>query len=259
MTSALLIFAAALSVLTSCASSSHADAPAATDTTATPPTAADVAAPTPLVVVELFTSEGCSSCPPADALLRTLATRPDVVALSFHVDYWDRLGWRDPFSSAAFTARQQAYARSLDGRVYTPEMVVGGTVGFVGSRRGEAQTQIAAALERPAPSRIALTAAPGAGRTVRVTYAATGAPEPSVVHLALVQSEATTEVRRGENGGRTLRHANVVRAFETHAEASGEASLPLPDGLDAGDVQVVAYVQRGQTGAISGAATAAVE
>lgn len=252
-----LLLLAALSVVSSCGSPTDAARLRATGSAA-PPTTVGTAASSP-VVVELFTSEGCSSCPPADDLLRSLAARHDVVALSFHVDYWDRLGWRDPFSHAAYTARQQAYARSLDGRVYTPEMVVGGTVGFVGSRRGEAQAQIAAALGRPAPARVTLAASRGDGRAVRVTFAVEDAPEPSVVHVALVQTEATTQVRHGENGGRTLRHANVVRGFETHREASGEISFALPDGLDAADVQVVAYVQPGETGAVAGVATAAVE
>ena len=211
-----------------------------------------------LAVVELFTSEGCSSCPPADALLAHLAARPDVLALSFHVDYWNDLGWRDPYSSAAATARQRAYARALDGRVYTPEMVVGGTAGFVGSRSGEAQQRIAAEAARPSEVTVTL-AAHVSGRAVTVDYAATDAPEPLAVHLLLVQRSTESSVVRGENRGRTLHHTNVVRAIETCPNASGQATLTLPDGLDAADVMAVALVQNGPVGAIAAATTANVE
>ena len=212
--------------------------------------------PARLVVAELFTSEGCSSCPPADALLADLAGRPDVLALSFHVDYWDRLGWRDPFSSAWATARQRAYARTLDGRSYTPELVVGGTVGFVGSRRSEARQRIA---EAPAPSASVGVTARRAGGRVEAQVVTERAPAGSVVHVALVQREAVTNVARGENRGRTLRHANVVRAFETRPAGDGApVSLTLPAGLDAAEAFVVAYVQRSETGPIYAAARADV-
>lgn len=208
--------------------------------------------------MELFTSEGCSSCPPADALLARLARQPNVLALSFHVDYWDGLGWRDPYSSAEATARQRAYARALDGRVYTPEMVVGGTAGFVGSRADEAQQRIAAETGRPSEATVTL-AARASGRSVTVAYSATKAPEPLAVTLLLVQRSAESSVARGENGGRTLRHTNVVRTFETREDAAGQATLALPDGLSAADVMAVALVQNGPVGAIAAAATASVE
>lgn len=212
-----------------------------------------------MAVVELFTSEGCSSCPPADDLLHRLAERPDVVALSFHVDYWDGLGWRDPFGSAAFTARQRAYARVMtEGRpgVYTPQMIVGGTVGFVGSRPGEARSQIAAALGHDADAAVSVAATRGAGDTIEASFEATDAPAGAVVHVALVQREAVSDVARGENRGRALRHANVVRAFETATTPSGRVRLALPAGVGAEEAFVVAYVQRGATGAIAAAARA---
>ena len=232
-----------------------AEAPPATEA----PRAAQDATPNAsgrLVVAELFTSEGCSSCPPADALLADLAGRPDVLALSFHVDYWDRLGWRDPFSAAWATARQRAYARTLDGRSYTPELVVGGTVGFVGSRRREAQQRIA---EAPAPSASVGLTARRVGEHIEAQVTAEDVPAGSVVHVALVQREAVTAVARGENRGRTLRHANVVRAFETRpAGDAAPVSFTLPAGLDAAEALVVAYVQQSETGPIYAAARADV-
>ncbi len=235
------------------------DAPAPAGVPASAPANAQAATPTPLaagpVLVELFTSEGCSSCPPADALLADLAGRPGVVALSFHVDYWDRLGWRDPFSSAAATARQQSYAQSLgDNRVYTPEMVVGGAVGFVGSRRGEAERAIAAAA--PADAVPVTVAAHVRGRSVEAAVRADGLAAGQVVHVALVQRAATSRVGRGENRGRALRHVGVVRAFAT--VTGGTLRLTLPAGLQAGDVRVVAFAQAGETGPVLGVATADV-
>ena len=252
--------------LPACLTTDDAPREALSASASAPATSASPAAPAPpdeapdgrLAVVELFTSEGCSSCPPADVLLATLADRPDVVALSFHVDYWDGLGWRDPFSSALATARQRAYARNLDGRVYTPEMVVGGTVGFVGSRRGEARASIAEALGRPSSVQVEV-AAQHDGRNVEATYTADGLTDGQVVHVALVQREAESRVVRGENGGRTLRHAHVVRAFETQTNPSGTVRFTLPDGLEVVGALVVAYAQQGEAGAIAGVATTAVE
>ncbi|HYE95494.1 MAG TPA: DUF1223 domain-containing protein [Rubricoccaceae bacterium] len=222
-----------------------------------PPPAATTA--TPVAVVELFTSEGCSSCPPADALLKELVAedRAGVLALSFHVDYWDDLGWRDPFSSVAFSNRQRAYARARgDGRVYTPQMVLNGTTAFVGSRRAEARRHLDAALSHPAEVPVTLTVRRD-GRALEATYAVTGAPEGAVLHLALVQRSADVRVGRGENGGRRLRHANVVRVFQTVDAGSGTATLRLPEGLEGANAAVAAYVQQGATGTVLGGAWSA--
>ena len=214
-------------------------------------------APPGVAVVELFTSEGCSSCPPADAVLARLADEaaPGVLPLAFHVDYWDRLGWRDPYGSPAHSERQRAVAASLDGRVYTPEIVVNGTVGVVGSREGQVRDAIRAALQT-APSAAVELAATVRGREVRVAPRVTGAPEGARLHVALVQRAAEQEVTRGENTGRTLRHANVVRAFETVDPAAPSVALALPDGLAPAGAFVVAYVQAARTGPVLGAGSA---
>ena len=212
----------------------------------------------PVAVVELFTSEGCSSCPPADRLLRDLAARDDarLFPLAFHVDYWNRLGWRDPFSDEAYSRRQRAYARAVGaGRVYTPQMIVNGQREFVASRRTEAERAIQHALDTPATATVDLSASV-TGRAVAVDYAVSDAPEAVVLHLALVQREAEQAVPRGENAGRTLRHANVVRAFETVPAATGRQVLTLPDGLDPGGATVVGYAQDPATMEVVGAARA---
>lgn len=161
------------------------------------------------VVVELFTSQGCSSCPPADALLSTLADRPDVLALAFHVDYWNRLGWTDPFSGAWATARQTAYAAQLGSdQVYTPQAVIDGRGDVVGSDREALDSAIAAARTDPSVP-VQLTAS-GTGLQVVVDPAA---PADAVLWLVGFDDRHDTPVRRGENAGKTLVDRNVVRSL----------------------------------------------
>jgi hypothetical protein len=206
------------------------------------------------VVVELFTSEGCSSCPPADAVLADLASDRRVFALSLHVDYWDELGWPDPFSSPDNTARQRAYASSFRARgMYTPQLVVAGIDGFTGSDRGQAETDIATALSRPAIATLALKVQARDDGWITVETQPTGAPPGAVVNVALVQRSATTQVRAGENSGRTLRHVDVVRAFATATAAgAGAVRVKLPPGLRRQDAEIIAFVQASPAGGTGG-------
>jgi hypothetical protein len=194
------------------------------------------------IVIELFTSQGCSSCPPADALLGQLAHagslggRP-LAPLAFHVDYWNDLGWADPFSLPAWTERQQAYARSLgDDRVYTPELVVAGGSGMVGSQRLRVEHAIAAA-----PRQIAV-AAKAKWEPSRVTVTAT-APSDAEVWVAIWQDGTRTKIERGENRGETLEGDRIVRRLERVAEAgkAGTVTIALGDGWRAGGA--VAFAQ----------------
>ena len=211
--------------------------------------------PSALAVVELFTSEGCSSCPPADDLLGVLAARENVIALAFHVDYWDYIGWRDPYAQPTFSERQRRYAGTLDGRVYTPQMIVDGTVGFVGSRRLQAEQEISGAGAKVRTVQVALSTHTE-GDALVVDYQVEGAPADAVLHLAVAERATEQAVQRGENRGRTLHHTNVVRVFKTVAAISGSQVLTLPEGLTAADVLVAAYVQTSQVGPILGAARA---
>jgi hypothetical protein len=188
------------------------------------------AGPPGLVVVELFTSQGCSSCPPADAFLSELAaTRADVLALSFHVTYWNDLGWRDPFSLAEATARQRRYAKLLPSEVYTPQMVIDGTSDVVGSDRADALAAIAAAAaSRPAAPDLRLTRQ--ADQAVIAVGAGAGEAD-----LALVGYDGghRTAVGRGENAGRTLAESNIVRSLVPLGSWHGaalRAVVPLPAG-----------------------------
>ena len=163
------------------------------------------------VLVELFTSQGCSSCPPADAMLRELAARSDVLALGFHVDYWDYLGWADPFASPRFTARQQAYAQRQGWQVYTPQLVIDGDTALVGSRRGAAEDCIDAArkAQRTVPAQIVRD-----GASLRLTVVKAEASDAAgEVWLLSFDAERSTDIARGENAGRRIVYPNVVRSL----------------------------------------------
>jgi hypothetical protein len=226
----------------------------------TPVTSGD---PKAFALVELFTSEGCSSCPPADDLLARLlgdAKRSEraVYGLAYHVDYWDTLGWKDPYSDHAFTRRQQTYEDFLYVRgPYTPQMVVNGTDQFVGSDRARAERSIDAALSRVPTVRVDVTARVK-GHAIVVNWK-TSAPSGSELHVAWAEAEAESTPDRGENAERKLRHVRVVRAFRTvPLESTFEGSLELtPATLRPGSV--VAFVQDAKTGQILGASQADVE
>jgi hypothetical protein len=202
------------------------------------------------VVAELFTSEGCSSCPPADAVLTDLArTRPDVLALAFHVTYWDRLGWPDPYAFAAATDRQRAYAAALGlESIYTPQMVVDGTRDVVGSDREGVATALADAARADAAVPLRLTRSGGA------LHVAVGAGQGGG-RLLLVGYDAQhrTAVGRGENAGQVLVESNVVRDLRPLGAWDGTArslDAPAPRGEEA------AVLLQAADGRILGAARA---
>lgn len=209
----------------------------------------------PPVVVELFTSQGCSSCPPADALLTELAADPDLLALSFHVDYWDYIGWEDPFAAAEHTQRQRDYVDGLGLRyVYTPQMVIDGRHDVVGSNRREVMQAIEAAARTPAP--LAVTLDDAGGGSVRI--AAGDAPaEGATVWLIGFDDGHDTRIAQGENGGRSLHNSNVVRALTKLGTWSGAAAsfpVDLAKAKAAGRGGCAVLVQQGRGGPILGAA-----
>jgi hypothetical protein len=193
---------------------------------------AATAAPAPLVVVELFQSQGCSSCPPANANVNALIDkRTDVLALSFAVTYWDQLGWKDSFATSANTQRQWDYAKGLrHDQVWTPQVIVGGTADTVGSKPGEIDALIAAWR--------APTGAPAVTLAARDVTVGTGAAPKSGAAVWLVRYDPRTvqvAVKAGENGGRTLPHRNIVRSLERlgdwHGAPARFALPPAPVGL----------------------------
>lgn len=229
------------------------------------------------VLLELFTSQGCSSCPPADRLLSALAADPDlagrVLPLAYHVDYWNYIGWTDPFSEARWSERQRRYAEELpSGRVYTPQLVVDGRSHLVGSRRADALQEIRKALDTPPAGRLELTVGEPAGGLLPVTVAATLEAEPDAdgqpltVWLALWQDGLVTPVSRGENADRVLRDDRVVRRLvrvlelpsEPGATAQAATEIPLDDAWDLSKMGVVAFLQAPSDLAIHGAAGAPI-
>lgn len=208
------------------------------------------------VVVELFTSEGCSSCPPADAFLGELAQRPEIVALAFHVDYWDYIGWKDPYASPAYTRRQHEYTGALGlHMVYTPQMVVDGRTDVVGSDRRKVEAAIGKAAAGPKLA-IAIEKDTAGGYRAVIPAAAPPADGPATVWLALFDSERETRVARGENGGRTLKEYNIVREWRKLGTWNGDAiALPLDIAMSDPDRNGCAViVQSGPVGPILGAA-----
>ena len=202
------------------------------------------------IVVELFTSEGCSSCPPADALLAELANRPDILALSFHVDYWDRLGWKDPYSSREATERQNHYATLLVlATVYTPQIVVDGKWQAVGSNRADVEQALG--LARRNRSELPVTLVLDHGQVHINLGPASDAASPTVLLIGFDRRRVTA-VKRGENSGRTLAHVDVVRGIEEVARSgsAGEIEAPIPWRCD----RIAAVVQAAD-GRILGVAT----
>jgi len=228
-----------------------------------------------VVVAELFTSEGCSSCPPADALLQQITSMSpvagiEVIGLEEHVDYWDRLGWRDPFSSAAFTARQSAYDARVfrSGQIYTPQLVVDGAFEVVGSDASRVRKAIAAAGERPAAK--VLVSAMERGNRVHVDAVIDGATDihragAADIVLAIVESGVVSLVERGENRGRVLPHAAVVRSLNAIGVLPPDLSartlssdLPLAPGWQAAALRVVVFIQERDGFQILGAGAAPI-
>lgn len=216
------------------------------------------------VVVELFSSEGCSSCPPADAVLARLAREQpvagaEVIALELHVDYWNSLGWVDPFSSPTFTARQRAYADAFGQRgVYTPQLVVDGAVELVGSNDSGARAAIASAA-REAKARVVVTRS-----NDRVSVAVTDPNEgtaPADLWLAVTEEGLSTAVPRGENRGATLAHAPVVRTLDrvlelapkTRGSLVKEVEVTVQPAWRRDALRAVAFVQQRGSLRITGA------
>jgi hypothetical protein len=237
------------------------------------------AAPVPtrtVVVAELFTSEGCSSCPPADDVLSRLVqgqpvTGVEVLALGEHVDYWDQLGWRDPFSSAALTARQSEYEARVfhTGSIYTPQLVVDGRLECVGSNVNAIQRTISQAAQAPKAD-VGVTLVRATDRALQVEVHVTVPPNLAIrdaadVLVAVTESNLVSNVRRGENQGRTLQHSAVVRSLTTvgvltpqeHTFSTTVSVSWAPEWKSA-NVRVVSFAQERQSRRIVGAGSAVI-
>jgi hypothetical protein len=198
------------------------------------------------VVVELFTSQGCSSCPAADEMLAELADREDIIALALHVDYWDYIGWEDPFGDPAHAERQRGYA-AVGGRrsVYTPELIVQGQTDIVGAK----PMKLMDAVERHAEAapQVALTLARSDETLEIEADPLTDTAGPMHVHMLRYSPMERTKVTRGENAGHVMEHSNVVRDWQVLADWDGSAPLSLTAKTE-GDLPVVVIVQRQEPG-----------
>ena len=204
------------------------------------------------VVIELFTSQGCSACPPADAFMAELAPRDDVIALALHVDYWDYLGWKDPFAHSRHTERQKTYARAAGSKmIYTPQIIVDGMERVEGLQARQITDLIRRNLSRPSPVTLHLDRV---GNMVRI--AATAVPplaQGVMVQIVRYRPSATTTIERGENAGRTETYHNIVTSWEPLAEWAGDMPLLL-DVRAEGDDPVVVILQEHGPGTVVAAA-----
>jgi hypothetical protein len=234
-----------------------------------PEKSSDAASRVP-VLVELFTSEGCSSCPPADAFLQKLDRQPvagaDIIVLSEHVDYWNHIGWKDPYSARFYSDRQTSYAKrfDLDGP-YTPEMVVDGSSEFVGSDPELARKAFDKALEvRKIPVRLSAISI-GPGNTLHAHVEAGDVPSDADVIVAVALNRAESRVLHGENGGRTLTHTAVVRTMVKAGSVSGgegfakDVQIKLEPGLAPDNLRVIAFIQEAHQGKVLGSTVETVE
>jgi len=213
-------------------------------------------------LVELYTSEGCSSCPPADALVAKIekesADKP-VYILAYHVDYWNHLGWKDQFSSADYSKRQKDYAHYLktDG-IYTPQIVVNGRTEFVGSEEGKLRNAISTNLQSASSTKISLEATDINLKQATLKYNINNADKNAILQVAIVEKAATSKVAAGENSGRTLAHVQIVRKLQQvnlHGD-TGSVDVALPDGFNGKTWEVIGFVQNKSNGAVTGAARA---
>lgn len=201
-------------------------------------------------VVELFTSQGCSSCPPADQVLADLAERDDVIPLALHVDYWDYLGWRDDLASPLFTARQKAYAHRQDAaHVYTPQIVVGGADALVGSHGMKVMDLIQKHNAQPDPVPLDVTR-DGADLTIRATT--TAAAGSAVVQVVQYLPRAVRDIEGGENAGLTVTYVNAVTSWRTATQWNTQQPLDIRFEADP-EMPVVVIVQDGINGPVLGA------
>lgn len=205
------------------------------------------------VVVELFTSQGCSSCPPAEALMPKLAARDDVIPLALHVDYWDYIGWKDEFADPAYSRRQKAYAHA-GGRhmVYTPQMIVNGVEDVVGAHAMELAELIAAHAARPSPVSLTLERDDGVLR-IHADPVAGAAGGPYDIHLVRYTPRRESHITRGENAGRDLVHVNVVDGWSVLERWDGRGPLDVTAQLT-DDRPAVVLVQQPGPGPIVAAA-----
>ncbi|MBS1654210.1 MAG: DUF1223 domain-containing protein [Bacteroidetes bacterium] len=210
------------------------------------------------VLVELFTSEGCSSCPPADEAVAALQKQnaDKVIVLCYHVDYWNYLGWDDAFSKKEFTQRQEQYASHFNlSSIYTPQAIVNGEKEFTGSDKSMLQSVVDKDLQHTFGDVIELDASGSDDKNISVSYSVNSTSQNDIT-IALIQLSALIPVKRGENAGKKLQHINIVRdlkSFDLSKQNKGKANFTIPEGLNKNNVHIVAFFQQNNSLAITAA------
>lgn len=212
-----------------------------------------------VAIAELFTSEGCSSCPAADQMLEEMVgimnkENKPVIGLAFHITYWDHLGWKDSFSQEIFTARQKKYCEVLQvPNIYTPQMVINGAYQFVGSDPISFRGTVEQVLAEPALYHLDAHASLK-DNVIKVSYSVDKKPRHEKLNIALVEISASRDIQRGENKNKKLKHYNVVRELQSaDLLPSGESQVTLPQDLDPNNSAIIAYIQHQRNLKILGA------
>jgi hypothetical protein len=217
-------------------------------------------------VVELFTSEGCSSCPVADELLNKVSADAkikgqNIFALEYHVDYWNRLGWKDPFSKYQYTKRQEIYTRVLpEKELYTPQVIVNGLWGFTGSNKVKMNEHIEKALALPVKYTVSATTDTVRNDTLFLNYKLSATDPNYSLRIAITEDGLTSKIGSGENGGKILHHDNIVRLLYAidNPDLQGVAMVPVKDVSLKGKKNIIVFVQHKQTLRIHSATRAAL-
>ena len=215
-------------------------------------------------LIELFTSEGCSSCPAADAILEEVQKKysdKNVLIVGYHVDYWDKLGWKDVFSNPSFTERQEYYSTIFHlNSIYTPQVVINGKKEFIGSNKNQLTSSIEDQLNERSAVSIKLTAVQNTEGKIDVHYSAEGVDtKKEQAILVLIQKMATNEIKKGENKGKTLHHINIVRNIFYLPLKERNTNLTLPEGFSKEDFFVAGFIQEKRSGKIKAIQSASIE
>ena len=215
-------------------------------------------------LLELYTSEGCSSCPPADELMGRIQQEyqdDNLYVLAYHVDYWDRQGWKDVFSNADYTKRQYDYAKFLGKEpIYTPQLIINGRADYIASQETLVRNGIKSALSKPVTTNLSLEASQ-ANNNLNVNYNIEGTFKNSSLFIAIAQKAAKSNVKRGENANRILSHYQIVHHLHSVAlkDKKGTVSIHLPKSFNEKEYEVIGFVQDKNNGNISGATRASFQ
>ena len=219
--------------------------------------------PRPFAVLELFTSQGCAKCPPAEALLAKLIREAEksgspVYALEYHVDYWNKYGWKDPYSSFKYTLRQRNYVSVLpESQAYTPQLIINGSAAMTGSDEKQIRAMLEKSLNTLAPVSLEIAYMGMVNDTMQIRYSSSRTDKNYFLKIALVDKEVSNAVGKGENEGKTLVHHNVVSRFNSFDlnRPAGTVLLPLNKKVPGKNQQLIAFIQHRQTMKILGAAS----